>query len=178
MDRGIYLGLWDCLEDVLYDFNVDELLPGKECAILYAEYTYEDYNGDAYVLFMDEQGNLYEVYGSHCSCYGLEGQWEPEPTTIEFLKYVNNSNDCLKDIIRNMENQVEEFKEGMRVVALEECGEFFPEGAKGTVVSVDSKDVDGTILVKWDKENGVLDLDGNTDWWVDIDKIAILNNGE
>lgn len=30
---------------------------------------------------------LYEVNGSHCSCYGLEGQWEEEETTVEALAY-------------------------------------------------------------------------------------------
>lgn len=31
----------------------------------------------AFVLF-DKGGALFEVNGSHCSCYGFEGQWEPE----------------------------------------------------------------------------------------------------
>lgn len=29
---------------------------------------------------------LYEVSGSHCSCYGFEGQWEPSLTILEYLK--------------------------------------------------------------------------------------------
>ena len=29
---------------------------------------------------------LYEVHGSHCSCYGFEGQWTPEETTLEYLQ--------------------------------------------------------------------------------------------
>ncbi len=48
--------------------------------ILLASYTYEDYSGDAFVL-CKKDGVLYEVNGSHCSCYGLEGQWAPEATT-------------------------------------------------------------------------------------------------
>lgn len=47
----------------------------KNYNILFASYVYEDYSGDAVVLF-ERDGKLYEVYGSHCSCYGLEGQWE------------------------------------------------------------------------------------------------------
>lgn len=31
-------------------------------------------------------GKLYEVHGNHCSCYGLEGQWEPEEATVESLR--------------------------------------------------------------------------------------------
>ena len=25
--------------------------------------------------------------GSHCSCYGLEGQWEPEETDLEAIRH-------------------------------------------------------------------------------------------
>ncbi len=32
-------------------------------------------------------GRLYEVNGSHCSCYGLENQWDPESTTVEALRH-------------------------------------------------------------------------------------------
>lgn len=52
--------------------------------ILLASYTYANYSGSAFVLF-EKDGNLYEVNGSHCSCYGLEDQWEPDETTIEAL---------------------------------------------------------------------------------------------
>lgn len=54
--------------------------------ILLASYSYENYSGDAFVLFRKD-GRLYEVNGSHCSCYGLEGQWEPEETTVEALRH-------------------------------------------------------------------------------------------
>lgn len=33
-----------------------------------------------------ETGDLFEVHGSHCSCYGFEGQFKPEATTLEYLK--------------------------------------------------------------------------------------------
>jgi hypothetical protein len=65
------------------DFQLkDGELEGVE--VLFADYTYEDYEGDAYVLFRKDS-KLFEVYGSHCSCYGLEDQWEPEETDIETL---------------------------------------------------------------------------------------------
>ena len=58
----------------------------KNETILFATYTYENYEGSAWVLFYNEEdGKLYEVNGSHCSCYGLEGQWEPEETTLDAL---------------------------------------------------------------------------------------------
>ena len=73
---------------------------------------------------------------------------------------------------------MEEFKKGMRVVALEGCAGYFLKGVKGTIASVDSKDIDGTILVKWDDGEDVLNMDGNTDWWIAIENVAILNNEE
>ena len=39
-----------------------------------------------YLLRNKADGKLYEVHGSHCSCYGFEGQFEPEETSIEYLK--------------------------------------------------------------------------------------------
>lgn len=52
------------------------LIPEPEQVIL-AAYTYEDYSGDAWVVY--RQGTkFYEVNGGHCSCYGLEGQFDPE----------------------------------------------------------------------------------------------------
>lgn len=54
--------------------------------VLLASYTYEDYSGDAFVLFR-KGDKLYEVNGGHCSCYGLEGQWDPEETTVEALRH-------------------------------------------------------------------------------------------
>lgn len=77
-------------EGMLADFGIGEdALAGAE--VLVASYTYEDYSGDAYVLFKRD-GKLWEVHGSHCSCYGLSEsdycgdyttQWQPEETTRE-----------------------------------------------------------------------------------------------
>ena len=81
-----------------------------------ASYTYENYSGDAFVLFR-KNGKLYEVNGSHCSCYGLgeesiggsESQWQPEETTIESLKHrLKNGNfdghfsNELKELVENL----------------------------------------------------------------------------
>lgn len=56
----------------------------KDCKILYSNYTYEGYSGFGFVIFRRD-GKLYEVNGSHCSCYGLEGQWDEEETSKEAL---------------------------------------------------------------------------------------------
>lgn len=52
--------------------------------ILFASYGGASYEGDAFVLYARD-GKLYEASGSHCSCFGLEGQWAPEETTVEAL---------------------------------------------------------------------------------------------
>ena len=72
-------------KDLLKDFQIseDEI---KDCKILLAYYSYEDYEGDAFVL-LEKDGQLYEVNGSHCSCYGLEGQWNLESTNKESLMH-------------------------------------------------------------------------------------------
>lgn len=58
----------------------------KDVNILFASYGCDNYEGDAWVLF-EQDGNLYEVNGWHCSCYGLEGQWEPELVSLKELEH-------------------------------------------------------------------------------------------
>lgn len=90
----------------------------KDINILFASYGYENYSGDAWVLY-EQNGKLYEVNGSHCSCYGLENQWSPEEVTLPELEYrlINGSfgddgysgNDFkkeLKKIFRNCINKI------------------------------------------------------------------------
>lgn len=49
-------------------------------------------DSSSFFLLKDKDGNLYEVHGSHCSCYGFEGQFDLEKTTIEALKFrINES---------------------------------------------------------------------------------------
>lgn len=64
--------------EMLRDFEApDDALKGK--TVLVAVYAYGCYEGDAYVLLRDNAtGAFEEVHGGHCSCYGLEGQWQPE----------------------------------------------------------------------------------------------------
>ena len=54
--------------------------------ILFASYGCANYEGYAFVLF-EKEGKLFEVNGGHCSCYGLEGQFSPEETTLEALSH-------------------------------------------------------------------------------------------
>lgn len=90
----MYLGNFENKQDVIKEFSgysepseggtvEDDVKNGK---VLLAWYGYGDYDGSAFVLF-ERDGKLYEVNGGHCSCYGLEGQWDPEETTVEVLRY-------------------------------------------------------------------------------------------
>lgn len=82
--KFMYLGLFTDKANVAAEFQIslEEL---EDCKILFAAYDNEDYQGDALVIFAKD-GKLYEASGSHCSCYGLEGQWNPEETFLEALK--------------------------------------------------------------------------------------------
>jgi hypothetical protein len=97
---SIYLADWKDggQEQLACDFELTNQLDDAE--ILLAYYCYEDYVGSAFVLFRKE-GKLYEVNASHCSCFGLEGQWEPEETTKDALLHrLNNGGlgvDCYDD---------------------------------------------------------------------------------
>lgn len=90
MSEPLFLGYWeghhatDSMKAMVSDFSttMEEVEPYR---ILLAHYDSEGYMGDAFVL-MERDGNLYEVNGSHCSCHGLEGQWEPELTFVEALR--------------------------------------------------------------------------------------------
>lgn len=70
--------VYRAFQDYYYYERRNATLP-ENLVLLYADYTYEDYNGDAYVLGYDkEKKQFFEVHGSHCSCYGLESQWDEE----------------------------------------------------------------------------------------------------
>lgn len=81
-----------------------DALEGAE--VLYAYYEYADYSGDAMVVFRKD-GKLYEALGSHCSCYGLEGQWDPEETSIEALKLRDPCNDAIKGHLQQLVSELD-----------------------------------------------------------------------
>lgn len=59
----------------------------ESATILIAYMCEENYEGHGFFLFKDKDGTLFEVHGSHCSCYGFEGQWDPEETTAEAMLF-------------------------------------------------------------------------------------------
>ena len=44
-------------------------------------------DSSSFFLLKDKAGKLFEVHGSHCSCYGFEGQFVLEETSVEALKF-------------------------------------------------------------------------------------------
>ena len=73
-------GWFDSVASIVKEFRIEgddraRLLDGRD-RVLVASYG-GGYEGGAFVLF-ERDGALFEAYGSHCSCYGLEGQWDPE----------------------------------------------------------------------------------------------------
>jgi hypothetical protein len=78
----------------------DYYLRWKDIELLFCAYTYEGTKADAFILFKDSAADLYEVNAAHCSCYGLEGQFEPEQTTITALKYRIENGKLGRDFFR------------------------------------------------------------------------------
>lgn len=76
------------------------------CAI----YNQEDYEGSAVVVYV-EGHDLKFVYGSHCSCFGLEDQWDPEiieweaaETVLDQTYYLRGYKEYVLPIIRELVN--------------------------------------------------------------------------
>lgn len=84
---AIYLHKWaqGSLETLKQDFALnDEQLEGVN--ILLASYNSSSESGYAFVLY-ERDGLLYEVHASHDSIKDLQGQWDPEETSVEALLF-------------------------------------------------------------------------------------------
>lgn len=99
----VFFGDFHSVEDIIEEFQIsaDALV---DATILFATYEYTLYEGDAFVLF-ERDGKLYEVNGSHCSCYGLEGQWEPEETSVAAVR-------MRKDITKPLHEVLDQYEKG------------------------------------------------------------------
>lgn len=104
-----YSGAWENREDLVRDFEVEDHIIPSDDKILLADYQTPPYEGYCVVIF-EKGGKLYEVNGSHCSCYGLGSdsysgghntQWEPEETSWEALKI--RPNDIIKAFLAERE---------------------------------------------------------------------------
>lgn len=85
----MYLNNFENIDAIIQEFHITDEDAIKQLItseVLYATYNQGYYAGDAFVLFRADDGKLYEVNGSHCSCYGLEDQWTPEETFKDALQ--------------------------------------------------------------------------------------------
>ena len=96
---GEYTGMSynDVVTDIVCSYEVEKSIVDAY-KIVVAMSEYESYEGYSYFLLIHRStGKLYEVSGGHCSCYGFEGQFEPEETTVEYIfsdnyQYRNDTN--------------------------------------------------------------------------------------
>lgn len=97
---SIYKGDFCDWSDVASNFRIGDI--GEPVAV-YADYDCPSYEGYANVYYV-EGGKLYHVYGSHCSCYGLEGMWEPDEMTIESVRRIfTEGSRCQSDKAERLE---------------------------------------------------------------------------
>lgn len=101
--KSIYLNRFGNEESMLKEFDIDKsVLDGYK--VLLASYEQEYYEGYAFVLLKRKQTKeLVTVYASHCSCYGLEGQFELEDSSLELLNKLYAKNyyayrECRKEL--------------------------------------------------------------------------------
>lgn len=79
----VFFESFDSVQSIAHEFKVNvEVL--NEVNLLFAFYDNDGYSGRAFVLY-EKYGKFFEVHANHCSCYGLEDQWDPEETFKEAL---------------------------------------------------------------------------------------------
>jgi hypothetical protein len=102
--KNVYHGSFSCWEDVVNEFTgatyngdaqkeVRKAGLYKEPKVLYANYDTQPYEGSACVIWKKGK-KYYLLYGSHCSCYGLENTgWDPEEFANGkiFLDFLNKT---------------------------------------------------------------------------------------
>lgn len=77
----VYDGDFESWADVCRYFEEDVAEPDE---VLLAMYNMDGYEGSADVIYRVGD-RYYWVHGGHCSCYGLEGQFDPEEYSADLL---------------------------------------------------------------------------------------------
>jgi hypothetical protein len=85
LDEFEGMSLEEAIEKIVNDYEVEkEKVQKFELVVIFQNYG--DYDGNSWFLLKDkETGKLFENCGGHCSCYGFEGQFHPEETSITAL---------------------------------------------------------------------------------------------
>jgi len=82
----VFVGDFENESQVFGSFEVSDK-EKAEYKILFASYDTPSYDGYAWGLCIKKgTADLLEFSGSHCSCYGLEGQFTPEPVVLAELQ--------------------------------------------------------------------------------------------
>ena len=67
--------------------KVSKELEGMDVIIAYESVGSWGCDSSSFFLFYRKSDDTYlENHGGHCSCFGFEGQFSPEETTLEYLK--------------------------------------------------------------------------------------------
>jgi len=85
--KPLFLGAFNDSEHVFNSFakDVDDSIK-----ICYAAYEMDGYEGSAVVFYYNKKDKkFYEIYGSHCSCYGLEESWKDDGSEVNFKELEN-----------------------------------------------------------------------------------------
>jgi hypothetical protein len=103
----MFYGDFENEEDVFQNFSVSDA-DREGVGIFFAVYDTPPYEGYALVIFV-RNGKFYVVEGSHCSCYGLEGQWTPDEVDLRVLFHMAQNaegglfNDYSGEILKALE---------------------------------------------------------------------------
>lgn len=83
MDRAAQEEVYEQYQDYGWSDEPKEKLP-EHLHIFFSSYECECYEGDSMVWGWDaDKQTFFYTGGSHCSCYGLEGQWDEEPYSMD-----------------------------------------------------------------------------------------------
>lgn len=105
---GIYHENFNKWKDVQEAYSMEMKKPEQ---VLLAYYSYEDYSGSSYVIYR-EGDKYYFNYGGHCSCHGLEDQWDPTEfnSKEEFVAYMEktkyyDAKDLLEKLVKRLKKK-------------------------------------------------------------------------
>lgn len=78
----------EVIQHIVRDYEADKELVNKfKVLIAYESVGSWGCDSSSWFLLKEKNtGKLFETHGSHCSCHGFEGQFEPEETNLEYLK--------------------------------------------------------------------------------------------
>lgn len=93
----VYRNGFDNWSDVQNAYQTSDTEEGK--VVLFADYEQGNYEGWSTVVWSDHRG-YWLVEGSHCSCYGLEGQWNPEETPLDVLLHIAETGKYGSDVLQ------------------------------------------------------------------------------